>query len=109
MNKYNKNNNVNENEKVNFDNNENNMFKKYNNGELFKKENIEQIKKEDIFDEKVCILEKNEKNLYLSMFKKYLTGEKYQYFDLYIDIYTKKINSIIRDNIIIFKNSDIQK
>ena len=43
------------------------------------------------------------------MFKNYLIGEKYQYFDLYIDIYTKKINSIIKDNIIIFKNSDIQK
>ena len=109
LNKYNKNNNVNENEKVNFDNNEKNMIKKYNNGELFKKENIEKIKKEDIFDEKFCILEENEKNLYLSMFKNYLTGEKYQYFDLYIDIYTKKINSIIKDNIIIFKNSDIQK
>ena len=107
LNKINKN----ENEKVSFDDNKNNEYyiKNFNNKELFRKEDIEQIKKEDIFDEKVCILEENEKNLYISIFKNYITFEKYQYFDLYLDICTKKIKSIINNNIIIFKNNDIKK
>ena len=43
------------------------------------------------------------------MLKNYLTFEKYQYFDLYLDIYTNKINSIINNNIIFFINNNIQK
>ena len=86
--------------------NKNEIIEKEALAELLKKENIELIKLEDIFEDNACLVDKEEKNLYFSIFKNYLSGQKFQYFDLYLDIFTKKINSIIKDNIIIFKNND---
>ena len=83
------------------------LFEKSTLKESFKKENIELIKYEDIFDENICLINKEEKSLYFSIFKNFILGEKLNYFDLYIDIITKKIYSIINNNIIIFKNNDI--
>ena len=76
--------------------------------ELLKKENIDKIKYEDIFEDSVCLINEDEKSLYFSIFKNFLLGKKFDYFDLYLDIITKKINSIINNNIIIFKNNDIK-
>ena len=84
----------NENEKVNYCNSEKNDCL---------------INKEDIFCDKICVLEENEKDLYLSMFKNFLFGKKYNYFDLYLDIYNKKIYSIIQNKIFIFKKNEMKK
>ena len=92
----------------NNDNDKESIIEKLNSSELFKKENIELIKHEDIFDEDICVINNDEKNLYLSIFKNILLGEKYHYFDLYLDILTKKIHSLIKNDIIIFKNNDIK-
>ena len=92
----------------NVDKNDDYVVRKIITKDLFKKESIDKVKKEDIFDEKVCVLEFNERNLYFLMLKNFLTTEKYQFFDLYLDIYTKKIYSIIKDNIILFKNNEIK-
>ena len=89
-------------------NNTNEIIEKEAIAELLKKENIELIKFEDIFEDNVCLVGNEEKNLYFSIFKNYLSGQKIQYFDLYLDIFTKKINYIIKDNIIIFKNNDVK-
>jgi uridine kinase len=89
-------------------NNTNEIIEKEAIAELLKKENIELIKLEDIFEDNICLVDNEEKNLYFSIFKNYLSGQKIQYFDLYLDIFTKKINSIIKDNIIIFKNNDVK-
>ena len=89
-------------------NNFNFYIERESSGELLKKENIELIKFEDIFEDDVCMIKNEEKKLYYSIFKNYLLGEKLNYFDLYLDIFTKKINSIIKGNIIIFKNNDIK-
>ena len=35
--------------------------------------------------------EEPEKDMFLDMFRNYLKTEKFEYFDLYMDIYTKKI------------------
>jgi uridine kinase len=93
-------NNIEENEKLNYDNKK---------GGLNNKEVIKDIKIDDIFDEKICALKENEKQFYLVMFNNYLNMKKYQYFDLYLDIYTKKIYTIVNNNIIIFKNEDMKK
>jgi uridine kinase len=85
-------------------NNTNEIIEKEAIAELLKKETIELIKLEDIFEDNICLVDNEEKNLYFSIFKNYLSGQKIQYFDLYLDIFTKKINSIIKDNIIIFTN-----
>ena len=84
------------------------ILKKLVSIEFLKKENIELIQFGDIFDKNVCIVDENEKKLYFSIFKNYLLGEKYHYFDLYLDIITKKVNNIIQNNIIIFKNYDFK-
>ena len=84
------------------------IIEKLSSSELLKKENIELIKHEDIFNENFCVINNDEKNLYFSIFKNFLLGKKYQYFDLYIDILTKKVHSLIKNDIIIFKNNDIK-
>ena len=84
------------------------IIEKLSSSELLKKENIEIIKHEDIFNENFCVINNDEKNLYFSIFKNFLLGKKYQYFDLYIDILTKKVHSLIKNDIIIFKNNDIK-
>jgi uridine kinase len=76
--------------------------------EFLKRENVELIKIGDIFDKNVCIINEEEKNLYFSIFKNYLLNEKYQFFDLYLDIITKKIKEIIDNNIIHFINNDFK-
>ena len=84
------------------------LLEKLNSGELLKKENIELIKLDDIYDDDVCLIKNEEKNLYFSIFKNFLLGEKYHYFDLYLDILTKKVHSLIKKDIVIFKNNDIK-
>ena len=76
--------------------------------ELLKKDCIDLIKIEDIFDEKICLIEPNEKKLYYNIFINYLLGKKFQYFDLYLDIFTKKIGCIVKNYIIIFINNEFK-
>ena len=76
--------------------------------ELLKKDNIELVKNEDIFDEKVCLIDPSEKKLFFNIFINYLLGKKFQYFDLYLDIFTKKISSIVKNDIIIFINNEFK-
>jgi uridine kinase len=76
--------------------------------ELLKKDNIELVKNEDIFDEKVCLIDPSEKKLYFNIFINYLLGKKFQYFDLYLDIFTKKIRCIVKNDIIIFINDEFK-
>ena len=76
--------------------------------ELLKKDNIELVKNEDIFDEKVCLIDPSEKKLYFNIFINYLLGKKFQYFDLYLDIFTKKIGYIVKNDIIIFINNEFK-
>ena len=76
--------------------------------ELLKKDNIELVKNEDIFDEKICLIEPSEKKLYFNIFINYLLGKKIQYFDLYLDIFTKKIGCIVKKDIIIFINNEFK-
>ena len=73
-----------------------------------KKESVDLLKLEDIFDKNVCIVSEEEKNKFFSIFKNYLLSEKHQYFDLYLDIITKKINDQIQNNIIHFINNDFK-
>lgn len=77
--------------------------------ELLKKEHIQKIEFKNIFDDNLGIIGEKEKKLYLTMLKNYLSGEKYQYFDLYLDIFTKKIFQQIENDNIIYKNHDIEK
>ena len=95
-------------EDENNDNNKDLIMIRFNSNELLKKENIELIKYEDIFEENICVINNDEKKLYFSIFINFLLGEKYHYFDLYLDILTKKIHSLIKNDIIIFKNNDIK-
>ena len=97
-----------EKDKKDSDNNEDIILQKLVYDEMLKKENIENIKYEDIFEQSVCLLNDDEKKLYFSILKNYLSGQKFYYFDLYLDILTKKIKSFIKNNIIIFKNDDIK-
>ena len=61
--------------------------------EFYSKETIEGLSKKDIFNEneEFCLVNKDEEDMFLDMFKNYLKNNQYQYFDLYMDIYTKKI------------------
>ena len=48
--------------------------------------------------------------MFLDMFKNYLKNNQYQYFDLYMDIYIKKIKECIDENdLIIISNDDQNK
>ena len=97
------------NEEINLNKkNEDNIIENFATNELLKEENIELIKYEDIFDDNVGLIDNNEKKLYFSIFKNYLLGKKYNYFDLYLDIFAKKMKSIIKDDIVISRNNDIQ-
>ena len=100
-----------ENEEVNVEEKKNDFIIKDINKhehELYKEEVINSIIINDIFEEKACILEENEKEFYLDMLKNYLKAKKYQYFDLYLDILTKKIRLLVNNNAIIFKNNDMK-
>ena len=61
--------------------------------EFYSKETIEGLSKKDIFNEndEFCLVNKDEEDMFLDMFKNYLKNNQYQYFDLYMDIYIKKI------------------
>ena len=89
------------------DNEKNNDINNFISQKLSKKENIVSIKEEDIFDKNICLLEENEKQLFFKIFKNILSSEKYHYFDLYSDILTKKINSFVKNKIIIIKKDEI--
>ena len=97
-----------ENKKENINKDDDFIIKKYVTKELLKKDSIELIKYEDVFDDNICLIDNKEKSLYFSIFKNYLLGNKFPYLDLYLDILTKKINTIIKQNIIIFKNNEIR-
>ena len=84
---------------------------------------IEAIKKEDIFskeDNIICLVTEKEEDMFLDMYKNYLKGEKKEYYDLYMDIYTQKIkeeidnsrknkDDYIKDDLIIFSNDSKEK
>ena len=80
--------------------------------EFYSKETIEGLSKKDIFNEneEFCLVNKDEENMFLDMFKNYLKNNQYQYFDLYMDIYIKKIKECIDENdLIIISNDDQNK
>ena len=95
-------------DKLNVKEEEDYVIKKVVLKELLKKDNIELVKNEDIFDEKICLIEPSEKKLYFNIFINYLLGKKIQYFDLYLDIFTKKIGCIVKKDIIIFINNEFK-
>jgi uridine kinase len=99
---------IDEEKKENVKEEEDYVIKKVVLKELLKKDNIELVKNEDIFDEKICLIEPSEKNLYFNIFINYLLGKKVQYFDLYLDIFTKKIGCIVKKDIIIFINNEFK-
>ena len=80
--------------------------------EFYSKETIEGLSKKDIFNEndEFCLVDKDEEDMFLDMFKNYLKNNQYQYFDLYMDIYIKKIKECIDENdLIIISNDDQNK
>ena len=99
---------IDEEQKENVKEEEDYVIKKVVLKELLKKDNIELVKNEDIFDEKICLIEPSEKKLYFNIFINYLLGKKIQYFDLYLDIFTKKIGCIVKKDIIIFINNEFK-
>ena len=57
-----------------------------------------------------CLIKEEEKDMFLDMFRNYLKTEKFEYFDLYMDIYTKKIkDEIQKDEVIILSNDELNK
>ena len=77
---------------------------------LFKVENIQNINYEKIFEENISLInDEMEKKNYLVMFKNYLTGNKIHYFDLYTDLFIKKIYEFVKNKILVYKNFDIEK
>ena len=76
------------------------------------KETIDSLDKKEVFceDEKRCLVKKEEEDMFLEMLKLYLSNDKYQYFDLFIDIYAKKIKDAFEEgDLIIFSNDDESK
>ena len=78
--------------------------------EYYNKTTIENLTKKDIFHENnnFCLVNKDEEDMFLDMFKNYLNNEQCQYFDLYMDIYTKKIKESIEENDLIIISHDDQ-
>ena len=83
---------------------------------------IEAIKKEEVFCRKydICLVSEKEEDMFLDMYKNYLKGEKKEYYDLYMDIYTQKIKEeidnsrkekeeYVKDDLIIFSNDSKEK
>ena len=83
---------------------------------------IEAIKKEEVFSRKydICLVSEKEEDMFLDMYKNYLKGEKKEYYDLYMDIYTQKIKEeidnsrkeneeYVKDDFIIFSNDSKEK
>lgn len=79
---------------------------------FYSDEIIKGLQKEDVFDEDSnhCLIKNEEKDMFLDMFKNYLKNENFQYFDIYMDIYTKKIKDVLeKDDLIILSNDDLKK
>ena len=86
--------------------------------EYYDKKTIENLNKKDIFYENnknnenknnnFCLVNKEEEDMFLDMFKNYLNNEQFQYFDLYMDIYTKKIKESIEENDLLIISHDDQ-
>ena len=86
--------------------------------EYYDKKTIENLNKKDIFYENnknnenknnnFCLVNKGEEDMFLDMFKNYLNNEQFQYFDLYMDIYTKKIKESIEENDLLIISHDDQ-
>ena len=84
---------------------------------------IEAIKKEKVFTNKNDInslVSEKEQDMFLDMYKNYLKGEKKEYYDLYMDIYTQKIKEeidklrkdkedYVKDDLIFFSNDSKEK
>ena len=80
--------------------------------EFYHPETIEGLGEQDIFCEEYnqCLVPKEEKDMFLEMFKNYIKNAQYQYFDLYIDIYLKKIKEIYEpDDLVILSRDDQSK
>ena len=80
--------------------------------EFYHPDTIAGLGKEDIFcaEQSQCLVQKEEENMFLEMFKNYLRNEQSQYFDLYIDIYLEKIKAEYKqDDLILFSRDDKSK
>ena len=80
--------------------------------EFYHPDTIAGLGKEDIFcaEQSQCLVQKEEEDMFLEMFKNYLRYEQSQYFDLYIDIYLEKIKSEYKqDDLILFSRDDQSK
>ena len=80
--------------------------------EFYHPDTIAGLGKEDIFcaEQSQCLVQKEEENMFLEMFKNYLRNEQSQYFDLYIDIYLEKIKAEYKqDDLILFSRDDQSK
>ena len=80
--------------------------------EFYHPDTIARLGKEDIFcaEQSQCLVQKEEENMFLEMFKNYLRNEQSQYFDLYIDIYLEKIKAEYKqDDLILFSRDDQSK
>ena len=78
--------------------------------EFYDKNTIKNLTKKDVFHENnnFCLVNKDEEDMFLDMFKNYLNNEQFQYFDLYMDIYIKKIKECIEENDLIIISHDDQ-
>ena len=77
--------------------------------ERYSREIIDKLEKADVFTtiNEERLVEHDEEDMFLEMFKNYLKCENYQYFDLYMDIYVKKIREAIgKDDLVIFSIDD---
>ena len=77
--------------------------------ERYSREIIDKLEKADVFTtiNEERLVEHDEEDMFLEMFKNYLKCENYQYFDLYMDIYVKKIRDAIgKDDLVIFSIDD---
>ena len=80
--------------------------------EFYHPDTIAGLGKEDIFcvEQSQCLVQKEEEDMFLEMFKNYLRYKQSQYFDLYIDIYLEKIKSEYKqDDLILFSRDDQSK
>ena len=84
----------------------NNLIKE----EFYDKKTIINLTKKDVFHDNnnFCLVNKDEEDMFLDMFKNYLNNEQFQYFDLYMDIYIKKIKECIEENDLIIISHDDQ-
>lgn len=75
----------------------------------FSKQLLSIIQAEEIFDEKFTIVRDDEKSSFKEMFAHILTGKKYCFYGLYMDIFTKTLYQLIKGKILIFPSFGKEK